>query len=96
MEGGGMSPYLGGSAPAMAHQVADGYTLVTSVQLKRLTEVELGLLQFELDRLLREARSSVVPLDDQAAVQARNRRITRLSGTVRQIQASLSQRRRGA
>lgn len=90
-----MSPYMGGSAVAMANQIADGYTLVSAVQLKRLTKDELPQLQFELEKMLREARGQVVQIDDQPSVQARNRRITRLTGALRQIQATIAQRRRG-
>ena len=89
-----MSPYLGGSAPSMAAQVADGYTLVTALHLKRLTDAELVQLQFELEKLLRDARGTAVSVDDQPAMQARNRKITRLNGVVRQIQATQAQRRR--
>lgn len=90
-----MSPYMGGSAPAMANQIADGYSLVTSVQLKRLTTGELSQLEFELERMLRDLRGSVVPQDDMVALQARNRRLLRLTGAVRQVQAMRAQRGRG-
>lgn len=90
-----MSPYMGGSAPAMANQVADGYTIVTAVQLKRLTDQELPQLQFELEKILRDLRAEVVQVDDQPAVQARNRKMTRITGALQQIQATLSKRRRG-
>ncbi len=90
-----MSPYMGGSAPAMAGQIADGYTLVTAVQLKRLTDPEMTQLQFELDKILRDLRAEAVPLDDIPAIQARNRRITRISGAIQQISATFSKRRRG-
>jgi len=85
---------MGGSAVAMASQIADGYALVSAVQLKRLTDAELPQLQFELEKLLREARGEVVPVEDQPAMQARNRRITRLTGALRQIQATVAQRKR--
>ena len=90
-----MAPFLGGSANAMAAQVADGYTLVTAVQLKRLSDAELGQLGFELERTLRDLRGSVVPQDDLPGIQLRNRKITRLTGALRQIQETLAKRRRG-
>ena len=91
-----MSPYMGGSAPAMAAQVSDGYTLISAVQLKRLTDPELDLLHAELERMLRDIRSVVVPLDDVSAIQARQRRMTRITGALQQIQMTKSKRRRSA
>ena len=91
-----MSPYMGGSAPAMAGQVADGYTLVSAVVLKRLSDPELELFQIELERILRDARSQVVPLDDIQAIQARQRRMTRITGALQQIQMTKTKRRRSA
>ncbi|HPC82100.1 MAG TPA: hypothetical protein P5234_01770 [Thermoanaerobaculaceae bacterium] len=90
-----MSPFMGGSAVAMAGQVADGFTLVTAVQLKRLTDPELDQLQFELEKILRDLRGSVVPLDDVAAIQTKNRKLARINGVIQQIQATRAQRRRG-
>lgn len=89
-----MSPYMGGSAPAMANQIADGFTLVTAVQLKRLLDNELDQLQFELEKLLRDQRAEQVALDDIAAIQARNRKMTRISGAIQQIQMAIQKRRR--
>lgn len=90
-----MSPFQGGSAPAMANQIVEGYTLVTAVQLKRLTDQEMAQLQFELERAGRDLRSLVVPVDDIPAIQARNRRLTRITGALQQIQSSLVRRRQG-
>lgn len=89
-----MSPYMGGSAPAMANQIADGYTLVTAVQLKRLADPELVQLQFELERTLRDLRSEPVNLEDLPGVQARNRKMTRITGAIQQINATAAKRRR--
>ena len=91
-----MSPYMGGSAPAMASQVSDGYTLVSAVQLKRLTDPELDLLHAELEKMLRDIRSVAVALDDIPAIQARQRRMTRITGALQQIQMTKSKRRRSA
>jgi hypothetical protein len=94
--GGTMSPYMGGSAPAMAGQVADGYTLITTVQLKRLLDPELDQLQFELEHILRDLRGEAVDLSDVPALQARNRKIARISGAIQQINAMRARRRHGA
>jgi len=91
-----MSPFMGGSAFGMAGQVADGYTLVTAVQLKRLTADEMGQLQFELERLARDLRAEQVPLDDIPALQAKNRRLSRITGAMQVIQAARAKRRHGA
>jgi hypothetical protein len=89
-----MSPYMGGSAPAMANQVAEGYTMVTAVQLKRLTDPELDLLQFELERILRDLRGSVVPQDETQAAQLKNRKLARVVGALQQIGATKVRRKR--
>ena len=91
-----MSPFMGGSAPAMADQVAAGYSLITAVQLKRLTDPEMDQFQFELEKLLRDVRSEVVDQEDVAAIQARNRKISRINGALQQVQATKARRRRGA
>ena len=91
-----MSPYMGGSAPAMAAQIADGYTLVSAVQLKRLTDPEIDLLHAELERMLRDIRAVVVDLEDIPAIQARQRRMSRITAMLQQLQLSRSKRRRGA
>ncbi|HUK12238.1 MAG TPA: hypothetical protein VLW17_02965 [Thermoanaerobaculaceae bacterium] len=90
-----MCPFMGGSAPAMAGQVADGYTLITAVQLKRLLDPELDQLQFELEHILRDLRGEPVDLSDVPAIQVRNRRIARISGAIQQLQATRVKRRRG-
>lgn len=90
-----MSPFMGGSAVAMAGQVADGYTLVTAVQLKRLSDAELDQLQFELEKILRDLRGTAIPLEDVAAIQTKNRKLARITGVLQQIQATRAQRRRG-
>lgn len=88
-----MSPFQGGSAPAMANQIVEGYSLVTAVQLKRLTHQEMTMLRFELEKAARDLRGEAVPLDDIPAIQARNRRLSRITGALQQIQASLARRR---
>lgn len=51
-----MGTFMGGSAPAMANQVCDGYTLLTASTLKRLTLDQMQQLEFEMDKRLRETR----------------------------------------
>ncbi|MEP0774047.1 MAG: hypothetical protein HRF46_06760 [Acidobacteriota bacterium] len=82
-----MSPFLGGSALAYAEQVAGGFTTLSSVQLRRLSESEIDQLRFELEKILRDLRALVIPQDELAALQGRNRKISRVTGALQQIQA---------
>lgn len=91
-----MSPFMGGSAVAMAAQVTDGYALISAVALKRVTDPELDQLLVELERTLRDLRGQVIPQDDTAAIQGRNRKMTRLTGAIQLIQATRAKRRRWA
>jgi hypothetical protein len=79
-----MANYIGGSAPAMAAQVADGMVLLAANALRTFTPTELNLLRQEIEKLQREARAVVPPADDALAQQARNRKIARL-GTALQV-----------
>lgn len=85
--------FMGGSAPAMAAQVSDGYLLLTLASLKGMSPGELGLLRAELEKLLRETRATVPQQDDALAQQARSRRIARLSSAVQMVQAQTTGRR---
>jgi hypothetical protein len=90
-----MGTFQGGSAPAMARQICDGYSLVSQVSLKRLTLDQMVSLEFELDKRLRETRSEVVAAEDQQATQARNRRISRIDGALRVLRHTMQLRRIG-
>jgi hypothetical protein len=78
----------------MASQIAEGYTLLSAVQLKRLTDGELDQLQFELEKLLRDLRGLVIPADDVAGNQAKNRKISRLTNALQQVNMARQQRSR--
>jgi len=88
-----MPSYMGGSAPAMAGQIADGFILVSTNTLKGYLPAELNLLKTELDKLLREVRAEVPPQDDALANQARNRKIARISSAMQVVQNKLTARR---
>ncbi len=79
--------FPGGSAWAMARDVAEGYCLVTERTYQRLLAPELDKLAFELDRLLRDLRGEQPPLDDIPALQARNRRIGRLTSALSMLRS---------
>lgn len=90
-----MGTFQGGSAPAMAQQICEGYTLVTQVVLKRLSLDQMVKLEFELDKRLRETRGEPMDLSDQPGLQARNRRISRIDGALRVLRHTMQERRRG-
>ena len=73
---------MGGSAPAMAAQIADGMYILNVQTLKALSGGELAQLRHELEKLQREVRATVSPVDDAQASQARNRRIGRLNSAL--------------
>ena len=80
-----MGNFMGGSAWAMAQQIAEGYILVSERTYKRLERVELDKLGFEMEKLLREVRGEQVPLDDIQAIQQKSRKASRLMGAVSQL-----------
>ena len=90
-----MGSYIGGSAPAMARQVCDGFTLLSQAVLKRLSLDQMVTLEFELDKRLRETRGEAVDLQDQQGLQKRNRRISRIEGAVRLLRHTIQLRRAG-
>lgn len=87
-----MPNWMGGSAPAMANQIAEGYILLSGNTLKGFLPADLNLLRAELDKLLRTARAEVPPQDDALAQQARNRKIARLNGAMQVVQHKLTSR----
>jgi hypothetical protein len=74
--------FPGGSAYAMARDVAEGYLLVTERVVKGLSRPELDQVTFEIDRHLRELRGDQPPLDDIPALQLRQRRMQRLNSAL--------------
>jgi len=76
----------------MANQIAGGYCLLTAANLKGFLPGELQLLRFELEKLLRNARSEVPPQDDALAQQARNQKISRLSSALQVVQHQMTSR----
>lgn len=74
-----MTAFIGGSSYAMARDIAEGLVLVSPMNLKKLNPSELKALTFELDRLLRDIRGEQPSLTDTAAIQKRNRKLSRLN-----------------
>ena len=85
-----MANFLGGSAPAMASQIAEGYILLSANTLRGFLPGELNSLRLELDKLLRETRALTPPQDDAVAQQARNRKIGRLSSAIQIVSHQLT------
>ena len=80
---------MGGSAPAMARQVCDGFTLLSQATLKRLDITQMKTLEFEIDKRLRETRSEPMDLEDQVALSKRNRRISRIQSANRVLKHTI-------
>ena len=87
-----MANWQGGSCPAMAGQIAGGFMLLSSANLKGFQPGELQALKFELEKLLRNVRSEVPPQDDALAQQARNHKISRLSSALQVVQHQMTAR----
>lgn len=88
-----MASFPGGSAYAMVRDIAEGYFLVTERTFTRFDRGDLGQIQFEIDRYMREVRGDQPALDDMAAIQKRNRKIQRLN-TALVVLRSYQQRRK--
>lgn len=90
-----MGSYIGGSAPAMARQVCDGFTLLSQATLKRLDLSQMRTLEFEIDKRLRETRSEPVDLENQVGLTKRNRRLSRIEGAVRVLRHTIQLKQSG-
>jgi hypothetical protein len=88
-----MANFIGGSAPAMASQIAGGFQTVNANTLRGFAPAELTNLRFELDKLLREARAEVPPQQDALAQQARNHKIARLTSAMQVVSNQMTARR---
>jgi hypothetical protein len=87
-----LANFMGGSAPAMASQISEGFILLSANTLKGFLPGDLANLRQEVDKLLREVRALTPPPDDAQAQQSRNRKIARLSGAIQVIQAKITAR----
>lgn len=88
-----MANYMGGSAPAMASQISEGYILLSTSTLRGFAPAELSLLRFELERLQRDARAETPPQQDALAQAARNRKISRLASAIQVVSNQMTVRR---
>ena len=90
-----MGSFIGGSAPAMARQVCDGFTLLSQATLKRLDLAQMRTLEFEIDKRLRETRSEPMDLEDQVGLTKRNRRLSRIEGSIRILRHTIQLKQSG-
>lgn len=88
-----MGNFPGGSAYAMAKDIAEGYLLVTERTYLRLLPQELDQLAFELDRSMRDIRGDQPAIDDLPAVKTRNRKLQRLTNAMTMLRSVQSRRR---
>jgi hypothetical protein len=79
--------FSGGSAYAMARDVAGGFTTVSERTLRTMTRPDLDQLGFEIDRHLRELRGDQPSLDDVQAIQLRQRRMQRLNSALMMLRS---------
>lgn len=81
-----MSPFMSGSAWAMARDIANGHLLVTERTLKPLSRSEVNQLMFEIERFTRDLRGDQPDQSDVGALRDRNRKLSRLTRVNRMIQ----------
>lgn len=87
-----MANWIGGSAPAMANQVADGFILLSSANLRGFLPAELQAFRLELEKVLRNARAETPAQDDAPALSARNRKISRISSALQVVVNQITSR----
>jgi len=85
--------FSGGSAWAMAREIASGYVLVSERTFRNMLAAQLDRLGFELNRLLRDLRGDQPPLDDISALRERNRRIQRVNSALSVLRAFRQKRK---
>jgi hypothetical protein len=74
-----VSAFSGGSAYAMASQIAEGYILLSPATLRKFQLHETRLLEIELDKLAREIRAENPPADDIPGIQKKGRKLVRIN-----------------
>jgi hypothetical protein len=84
--------FIGGSAFAMARDIAEGLLLVNANTFKKFAPGELKQLLFELDRVQKESRAEQVPPEDTQAIQKRGRRLSRITTAINVINSVLLKR----
>jgi hypothetical protein len=88
-----MANFMGGSAAAMASQIAEGFTLINPNTLRGYAPGELAALKAEMERLQRDTRAIITAPDDAQANQAKSRKITRLSSGIMTVANKMAAKR---
>jgi hypothetical protein len=88
-----MANFMGGSAAAMASQIAEGFTLINPNTLRGYAPGDLAALKQEMERLQRDTRAIVTAADDALANQAKSRKITRLSSGIMTVANKMAAKR---
>ncbi len=87
-----MGSFIGGSAFAMSHDIAEGLILINANTLKKFSPEELRQLAFELDRVQKEIRAEQPPGDDTQAIQKRGRKLSRITQSLILINSTMVRR----
>lgn len=88
-----VTSFIGGSAPAMASQICEGYYLLNKNTLRGFSPIDLGALKQELEKVQRDLRGQVPPQDDALAQQTRNRKLARMASALQIVSGQLTGRR---
>ena len=84
-----MGSFVGGSAYAMAHDIAEGMILINANSLKKFSPAELKQLGFELDKVQKGIRAEQPAQDDTQAIQARGRKLSRITQSLQMINTAM-------
>ena len=82
-----MSGFAGGSAWAMAREIAGGFILVTDRTFRPMSPAQVNQLGHEIERLLRELRGGATSEEALLELQVRQRKIQRLNTTMMILRA---------
>lgn len=62
----------------MVRDISEGYIIASELTFKKFQPGDFKIFGFELDKLLREIRGTIVPTGDIEATQKRHRKMQRL------------------
>lgn len=85
---------MGGSAYAMARDIAEGFCQATERTFRRMSVAEMGQLTHEMDRHMRELRGEATANMESTELQARNRKLQRLNSAMVVLRNARQQKRR--
>ena len=88
-----MANFMGGSAAAMASQVAEGFITLNPNTLRGYAPGDLASLKQELERLQRDTRALTPAADDALGNQAKSRKVTRLNSAIMTVNNKMTSKR---